>query len=93
MILPKGADLPDESVGAAPSTVCRDCRTYQELLRETVAVLEKTTRAFKSTDLGRLRRRLERLLAGTEAAGCEALAARASEPWPKGDGTSREEER
>ena len=55
-------DKPPSNVNVCDLLSCPRMARYQEALRETVAVLEKTKRAFKSKDLGELRQKIEVLL-------------------------------
>lgn len=53
---------PEQPADLCAALRCPRLTAYEEALRETVAVLEKTKNAFKSKDLGVLRKRLEDLL-------------------------------
>lgn len=50
------------TVNVCDLLACPRLQRYEEVLRETVVVLEKTRRAFKSKDLGKLREKIGKLL-------------------------------
>ena len=53
---------PDQAIDLCESLRCPRLAAYEEALNETIAVLEKTKHAFRSKDLGVLRKRLETVL-------------------------------
>ena len=55
-------DKPESTVDMCSLLGCPRSQRYEAALKETVAVLEKTKRAFKSKDLGELRQKLEQVL-------------------------------
>ena len=55
-------DKPESRVDMCTLLGCPRSQRYEGAIRETVAVLEKTKRAFKSKDLGELRQKLEQVL-------------------------------
>ena len=55
-------DQPLSTVNVCDLLACPRLQRYEEALRDTVVVLEKTKRAFKSKDLGELREKIGKLL-------------------------------